>query len=82
MFDKLHEDAPWHDGKFRVFAEKFSPRTPWHVKDGLTIYLAETNEQPWDEFTTEKHASPWESVVGAQALDDDAESGDRGNHGQ
>lgn len=59
MFDRLHEDAPWHDGMFRVFEKEFSPQTPWHVRDGLTIYLAEHDERPWDEFLTEKHASPW-----------------------
>ena len=58
MYEKLHEDKPWHDGKFQIWGEKYSSITPWHYKDGVTIYLARTNENPDDKFTTDVNAKP------------------------
>lgn len=58
LFDALHEDEPWHDGSFTVWAKEFSPATPWHYRDGTTVYLAETDENPDDLFLTDKSAKP------------------------
>lgn len=32
--------------------------TPWHYRDGTDVYLAETDENPDDLFTTDKFAKP------------------------
>lgn len=50
MYEKLHEDAPWHDGKFRIWAKEFSPVTPFHAWDGVTIWLSETELDPESDF--------------------------------
>lgn len=50
LFDLLHEDAPYHDGKEQIWQEKPSRLTPFHYRDGVTIYLAETDENPDDAF--------------------------------
>ena len=62
-FDHLHKDAPWHDGSFQVWRKEFSPETPWHYKDGTTLYLSEVDENPDDHFLTDKLASPLGSVA-------------------
>lgn len=50
MYDELHKDRPWHDGTETVWAEKFSQMTPWHYRDGVSLYLAKTDENPEDRF--------------------------------
>lgn len=52
-YDKIHEGREWHDGTETIWAEEFSNLTPWHYRDGVTIYLAETDENPDDDFLDE-----------------------------
>lgn len=50
LYDDLHKDRPWHDGKERIWSKEFSKLTPWHYRDGVMLYLAETDENPDDDF--------------------------------
>lgn len=52
----LHEAKPYHDGSFTVFMEKPTDLTPFHVNDGLTIYLSPVDDNPDDDFTTNPFA--------------------------
>lgn len=58
LFDALHEREPWHDGTFSTWSGEFSEATPWHYRDGTRIYLAETDENPSDQFLADKLARP------------------------
>lgn len=50
MFDKRHEDRPWHDGTGVLWAEKYSPTTPWHYRDGVTVWVSKYDLTPDDDF--------------------------------
>lgn len=52
LYDKRHEDEPYHDGSETIWTEKPTRLTPFHFRDGVTIYLAETDENPDDDFLT------------------------------
>lgn len=81
MYAELHEDQPYHDGSFLVFGEKATPLTPFHVEDGLSIYLSEVDDNPDDDFLTNKFAQPARPSVAQQALDENPEAGERGHDG-
>lgn len=49
-YDRIHEDRPYHDGTFSRWAEKASDDFPFHYADGVSIRLAETDENPDDLF--------------------------------
>lgn len=57
-FDKLHEDAPFHDGSFASWAKEWSEEYPYHAKDGMTVYVADTDVNPGDLFTADADAVP------------------------
>ncbi|MCW2785250.1 MAG: hypothetical protein JWP74_1767 [Marmoricola sp.] len=48
----LHEDKPWHNGDFTAWAEKRSDATPYHFKDGVTLYVSDRDDNPDDDFLT------------------------------
>ena len=50
LYAAIHEDRPYHDGSFNRWAEKPSHEYPFHYADGVSIYLAETDENPEDDF--------------------------------
>lgn len=56
MFGLLHAKEPFHDGSFTIFTEKPTRLTPFHVNDGTSFYLSETDERPWDDFLTNRYA--------------------------
>lgn len=58
MYEKLHEDAPFHDGSFAEWSKVRSERHPYHFKDGVTVGVADEDIASWDKFTTEANASP------------------------
>ena len=49
-YRKKHEKRPWHDGTFRIWAETYSPVTPFHYTDGVTIWVSRENLTPDDDF--------------------------------
>lgn len=40
-YDQLHKEKPFHDGTFRIWMEKPSQLTPFHYRDGVTIWISE-----------------------------------------
>lgn len=49
-YDALHEKQPFHDGTFSRWSEKATAATPYHFHDGVTVYVAETDLNPNDDF--------------------------------
>lgn len=54
MYARMHEAKPFHDGTGAIWAESPSWITPFHFQDGVRIYLAETDENPDDDFLNQK----------------------------
>jgi hypothetical protein len=52
----LHEEQPYHDGTQTIFSEKPTKMTPFHVMDGMSFSLSERDDNPDDDFTTNKYA--------------------------
>lgn len=50
MYDALHKDEPFHDGKEQSWSKTPDRIHRFHYRDGVTIYLAETDENPDDNF--------------------------------
>lgn len=57
-YARLHEDAPYHDGTFTSWAKEQSTSHPLHYSAGVTIWVAQVDIAPHDEFTTDAQASP------------------------
>ena len=49
-YDTLHEKRPFHDGTFESWAEKRSLSHPYHARDGVTLWVAESDLAPHDHF--------------------------------
>jgi hypothetical protein len=47
---RLHDDKPYHDGSFDRWAEKPSAEFPYHRDDGVTIWVANLDVRPDDDF--------------------------------
>lgn len=58
MYDRLHEKEPYHDGGELVWSEKATRLSPFHYRDGVTVYLAETDENPDDDFLAQRRQGP------------------------
>jgi hypothetical protein len=83
LFDLLHKDKPYHDGKFLMWAEVPSRLTPFHYADATRFFMSPIELSPWDNWTTDRHASPdkpdnWDESVAEQAPDQQPEA-DQGN---
>lgn len=50
LYEELHKDEPYHDGSFEQWSKTASADFPFHYSDGVSIYLAETDENPEDDF--------------------------------
>jgi hypothetical protein len=57
-YHRLHKGAEYHDGSFMKWSPVQSKEFPFHMDSGVTIGVASTDLAPWDEFTTERDASP------------------------
>jgi hypothetical protein len=57
-YSALHEKAQWHDGTFTSWAEERSESHPYRYDDGVTIFVADADHDPGDEFTSEVDARP------------------------
>lgn len=49
-YDEIHDLRPFHDGTFTKWGEKRTTRTPYHYRDGVTLWVAETDLTPHDHF--------------------------------
>lgn len=50
MYDDLHREKPFHDGTERIWTAERSALTPFHYRDGVSIWLSETDLTPDDDF--------------------------------
>lgn len=46
----MHKEQPFHDGLEQIWSDQPSLLTPFHYRDGVTVYLARTDESPEDDF--------------------------------
>lgn len=51
-YERLHAEAPFHDGTFREWAKEPSEFTPYRFNDGVTIWVSDQNLTPEDPFLT------------------------------
>ena len=56
MYAQLHESKPFHDGTGALWSEKPTWVTPFHFQDGVSFHLAETDENPDDDFLNQKRS--------------------------
>lgn len=49
-YDRLHEKKPFHDGTETIWAEAYSKLTPFHYRDGVTIWVSRHDLTPDDDF--------------------------------
>lgn len=75
-YERLHKDAPYHDGTYQSWAKEASDSHPYHFSDGVTIGVAPTDLNPGDEFTTDRDASPVGGAEQADGDDDQAADGE------
>lgn len=55
-YDALHEDRPFHDGTHTMWAKEASPDTPYHARDGVTVWVTPADLSPDDTFLTDPNA--------------------------
>jgi hypothetical protein len=79
MYDRLHDERPFHDGSFQNWAKESSAEFPFHYRDGVTIVLFDHDANPGDEFTTDESADP--RSVAAEQLVGEVGEGDHGHPG-
>lgn len=52
LYGLLHEKQPYHDGTFKRWAKEPSPEFPFHYLDGVSLWLANEDTNPDDDFLT------------------------------
>lgn len=65
-FERLHADAPWHDGTFESWAENPSLSHPYHFSHGVTVWVADTDLGLGGDFLTSTGRSSLENLDGVQ----------------
>jgi hypothetical protein len=61
-YEALHEERPYHDGHFRRWSKNAGPDSPFHFRDGVTIWVASTDVNPDDDFLKYATRTGGESV--------------------
>jgi len=64
-YDDLHKALPFHDGTFSNWAAERSKQTPFQYREGVSLWVANIDLTPDDEFLSGRFAD--------QAPDDDGE---------
>lgn len=54
-FDELHEKQPFHDGHYRRFGKERTRATPFHVRDGVRIWVSAHDLTPDASFLERKN---------------------------
>ena len=49
-YDQLHEKRPFHDGTFGSWSEVRTHAHPYHFRDGVRIFVADSDLNPHDHF--------------------------------
>lgn len=57
-YTAMHQERPYHDGKFANWSERATPFTPYHYDDGVNIYVAPFDINPDDNFLNSGEAVP------------------------
>lgn len=50
LYDKLHEKKPFHNGTFDKWGEKRTSETPFHYRDGVSLWIVDADLSPHDHF--------------------------------
>lgn len=50
LYDEQHKAKPYHDGLFRIWGEKRTPLTPFHYREGVTLWISREDLTPGDDF--------------------------------
>lgn len=77
-WETLHKDRMYHDGKFARWAKEPGRATPYHLLDGATVWVSQTDLGLGGDFLDGGSAAP--GVVGhahADAERDDADGGEQ-----
>lgn len=72
----LHKDEPFHDGTFTRWSSERTFLHPFHFDAGVSVAVADHDVHPWDDFTSEKNASPVPPLVAEQAPGEESEAAD------
>lgn len=51
-YEALHKELPYHDGTFAQWSKEPTDATPFHFSDGVTVYVADSDINPDDDFLT------------------------------
>lgn len=68
-WERLHEKRPWHDGSFTHWAEKPSDSHPYHHSHGVTIWVADQDLSPDDDFLAPASLNRADEPEGGDAQD-------------
>lgn len=68
MYDDHYKGREYHDGTFTVFLEKRTALTPFHVREGVTLWLSPHDLSPDDDFLGQKRQG---GVLGSAPTDAD-----------
>lgn len=49
-YERLHKEAPYHDGSFSSWAKERTNSHPYGMFDGVTIWVADRDLTPDDKF--------------------------------
>jgi hypothetical protein len=50
MYAEKHKAAPFHSGNERGWVKDFSPKTPFHFRDGARVWVSQLDLSPDDAF--------------------------------
>jgi hypothetical protein len=49
-YDAKHEEKPYHDGTFSKWTVEPTKKTPYHYRDGVSVFVSATDLNPEDDF--------------------------------
>jgi hypothetical protein len=66
-YDELHKDLPFHDGTFSNWSVDRSRQAPFHYRDGVSLWVADIDLTPDDDFLSLADQSPDDDAEGAES---------------
>lgn len=58
LYEALHKDSPWHNGRFQGWSKERTRSAPYHFRHGVTITVAQEDLNPTDDFLRLNHPDP------------------------
>lgn len=49
-YDLLHKERPFHDGTFKKWSKERTAEFPCHFRDGVEIWVSDSDLNPHDHF--------------------------------